>query len=75
MTVGGSSEETGQMAEPAAETTSVTATLDLYTSTVNSYRYRECGHRDDWAIGDLYVKMQALPQPPPSRIEVTISYL
>lgn len=71
----GGSEETGRMAEPAAEATTVTATLGLYASTVNSYRYRECGHRDDWAIGDLYAKKQALPQPPQSRIEVTISYL
>jgi hypothetical protein len=60
------------MADP--EATTVTVTLDLYTSTVNSYRYRELGQRDDWAIGDLYVKMQALPEPPPKRIEVTISY-
>lgn len=62
------------MAEPTAEATTVTVTLDYYTSTVNSYRYRECGHRDDWAIGDLYVKTQAPPEPPPSRIEVTITY-
>lgn len=45
------------------------AALDLHASTVNSYRYRERGHRDDWAIGDLYVKRQALPEPPPPRIE------
>ncbi len=57
------------------EASTITVTLDLYTSAVNSDRYRECGHRNDWAIGDLYVKMQALPEPPPTRLEVTVSYL
>ena len=53
---------------------SFTGTLDLYEAVVNSVRYRERGHRDDWLIGDLYVKKQALPQPPPDRIEVTLSH-
>lgn len=51
-----------------------TVTLDLYESVVNSVRYRERGHRDDWLIGDLYVKNQALPERPPGRIEVTVAY-
>lgn len=66
--------QTLHMTERAAEPTNVTVTLDFYASTVNSHRYRECGHKDDWAIGDLYVKIQALPHPPPRRIEVTISH-
>lgn len=53
--------------------TSFTVTLELYESKVNSIRYRECGHRDDWLIGDLYVKNQALPEPPPTRIEVKVT--
>ena len=52
-----------------------TVTLDLYDAVVNSVRYREEGHRDDWLIGDLYIKNQALPEPPPTRIEVTVSHL
>ena len=54
---------------------SFTVILDLYEAVVNSVRYRERGHRDNWLIGDLYVKNQALPQPPPTRIEVTVSHL
>ena len=52
-----------------------TITLSLYDVVVNSVRYREDGHRDDWMIGDLYLKHQALPAPPPRRIEVTVSQL
>ena len=51
-----------------------TVTLDLYEAVVHSVRYRERGHRDDWLIGDLYVKNQALPQPAPRRIEVSVAY-
>lgn len=50
-------------------------TLSLYDQLVNSARYREDGHREDWMIGDLYVKNQALPEPPPKRIEVTVTHL
>ena len=52
-----------------------TVTLSLDDVVVNSVRYREDGHRDDWMIGDLYLKHQALPVPPPNRIEVTVSHL
>lgn len=52
-----------------------TVTLDLYESVVHSIRYRERGHRDDWLIGDLYVRRQALPEQPPSRIQVTVSHV
>jgi hypothetical protein len=53
----------------------ITATLDLYDdSVVNSCRYRERGHRDDWAFGDVYVRRQVLPEPPPKRLEIAISY-
>jgi hypothetical protein len=54
--------------------TSFTVTFDFYETKVNSVRYRERGHRDDWLIGDLYVKNQALPEPAPTRIEVQVSY-
>lgn len=59
--------------EPDAKV--MTATLDLYDdSVVNSCRYREHGHRDDWAFGDVYVRRQVLPDPPPKRLEIAISY-
>lgn len=53
----------------------ITATLDLYDdSPVHSFRYRERGHRDDWAFGDVYVRRQVLPDTPPKRLEIAISY-
>ena len=62
------------MPEHTGESTTVTVTLDLYDTVVNSYRYRETGHRDDWAVGDMYVRFQALPEQPPKRIRVSLSY-
>jgi hypothetical protein len=60
-------------ADPDAKV--ITATLDLYDDfVVNSCRYRERGQRDDWAFGDVYVRRQALPEPPPKRLEITVSY-
>jgi hypothetical protein len=57
------------------DTKVITATLYLYDdSPVNSVRYRERGHKDDWAFGDVYVRRQVLPEPPPMRIEIAISY-
>ena len=39
----------------------LTVTLSLYDVVVNSVRYREDGHRDDWIIGELHLKHQAPP--------------
>lgn len=53
----------------------ITATLDLYDeSPVNSVRYRERGHSDDWAFGDVYIRRQVLPDPAPARLEIAVSY-
>jgi hypothetical protein len=52
-----------------------TVTLQLYDVVVNSVRYREEGHRDDWLVGDVYVRNQALPEPPPICIQVSVSHL
>jgi hypothetical protein len=34
------------MTERPAEPTNVSVTLNVYTSTLNSHRYRECGHTE-----------------------------
>ena len=52
-----------------------TVTLQLYDVVVNSVRYREEGHRNDWLVGDVYVRNQALPEPPPTYIQVSVSHL
>jgi hypothetical protein len=49
-----------------------TVTLTPYDVVVNSVHYREDGHRDNWMIGDLYLKHQAPPTPPRKRKEAEV---
>lgn len=48
--------------------------MDFLTSRVHSHRYEERGPKDNWLVGDLYVRRSALPDPPPKTITIAIAY-